>query len=91
MPNAKFDSEQARAQAVNAVEHQDARAKPGTISYLKMQLVLRMVVLKVMRENGIDAFVNPGEHAAAVQARPRLRADGEQSRLEGLWRRRSPR
>ena len=24
-----------------------------------MQLVLRMVVLKVMRENGIDAFVNP--------------------------------
>ena len=59
MPNAKFDSEQALAQAINAVNTTDARAKPGTISYLKMQLVLRMVVLKVMRENGIDAFVNP--------------------------------
>ena len=59
VPNAKFDSEQAFAQAVNAVNTTDARAKPGTISYLKMQLVLRMVVLKVMRENDIDAFVNP--------------------------------
>jgi Asp-tRNA(Asn)/Glu-tRNA(Gln) amidotransferase A subunit family amidase len=59
VPNAKFDSEQALAQAINAVNTTDARAKPGTISYLKMQLVLRMVVLKVMRENGIDAFVNP--------------------------------
>jgi Asp-tRNA(Asn)/Glu-tRNA(Gln) amidotransferase A subunit family amidase len=59
VPNAKFDSEQALAQAINAVNTTDARAKPGTISYMKMQIVLRMVVLKVMRENGIDAFVNP--------------------------------
>jgi amidase len=59
VPNAKFDSEQALAQAVNAVNTTDARAKPGSISYMKMQLVLRMVALKVMRENGIDAFVNP--------------------------------
>ena len=59
VPNAKFDSEQALAQAINAVNTTDARAKPGTISYMKMQLVLRMVVLKVMRENDIDAFVNP--------------------------------
>jgi Asp-tRNA(Asn)/Glu-tRNA(Gln) amidotransferase A subunit family amidase len=29
------------------------------MSYLKMQTVLRLVVLKVMHENGIDAFVNP--------------------------------
>ena len=57
--NAKFDTDQMRAQAVNAVNNQDARAKPGSISYLKMQVVLRLVALKVMRENGIDAFVNP--------------------------------
>ena len=59
VPNAKFDSEELRAQAVNAAHNQDARAKPGSIAYLKMQLVLRLVALKVMRENGIDAFVNP--------------------------------
>jgi Asp-tRNA(Asn)/Glu-tRNA(Gln) amidotransferase A subunit family amidase len=59
IPNAKFDSEQFRAQAVNSANNQDARAKPGSISYLKMQLVLRLVALKVMRENHIDAFVNP--------------------------------
>jgi amidase len=57
--NAKFDSEQLRAQGVNSANNQDARAKPGSISYLKMQLVLRLVALKVMRENHIDAFVNP--------------------------------
>ena len=57
--NAKFDSDAARASAVNAAHTQDARPKPGSISYLKMQTVLRLVALKVMRENGIDAFVNP--------------------------------
>jgi amidase len=57
--NAKFDTEQSRAQAVNMVYKTDARPKPGTIAYMKMQVVLRLVVLKVMRENGIDAFVNP--------------------------------
>jgi len=31
----------------------------GAISYLKMNTVLRLVVLKVMHENGIDLFVNP--------------------------------
>ncbi len=29
------------------------------MSYIKMQTALRMVVLKVMEENDIDAFVNP--------------------------------
>jgi Asp-tRNA(Asn)/Glu-tRNA(Gln) amidotransferase A subunit family amidase len=57
--NAKFDTEQSRAQAVNMVNRTDARPKAGSIAYMKMQLVLRLVVLKVMRENGIDAFVNP--------------------------------
>jgi amidase len=59
VPNAKFDSEAARAGAVNVAGNTDARAKPGAIPYLKMQLVLRLVAIKVMRENGIDAFVNP--------------------------------
>jgi Asp-tRNA(Asn)/Glu-tRNA(Gln) amidotransferase A subunit family amidase len=57
--NAKFDSDSARAGAVNLLGVKDARVKPDTISYLKMHTVLRMIVLKVMRENGIDAFVNP--------------------------------
>lgn len=59
VPNAKFDSDAARAGAVNAATLQDARPRPDSISYLKMQTVLRLVVLKVMRENGIDAFANP--------------------------------
>ena len=57
--NSKFDSDAARAGAVNLANVKDARVKPDTISYLKMHTVLRMIVLKVMRENGIDAFVNP--------------------------------
>jgi amidase len=55
----KFDSDASRAGAVNLGNVRDARVKPDTISYLKMHTVLRMIVLKVMRENGIDAFVNP--------------------------------
>ena len=39
-----------------------------------MQAVLRMVVLKVMYENDIDVVRQPGEHAAAVQARRARRA-----------------
>jgi amidase len=57
--NSKFDSDSARAGAVNLLNVKDARVKPDTISYIKMHSVLRMIVLKVMRENGIDAFVNP--------------------------------
>ena len=34
-------------------------ARRATISYLKMQVVMRMVIQKVMSENHIDAFVNP--------------------------------
>jgi Asp-tRNA(Asn)/Glu-tRNA(Gln) amidotransferase A subunit family amidase len=57
--NSKFDSDEARVGAVNLANVTDARVKSETVSYLKMHTVLRMVVLKVMRENGIDAFVNP--------------------------------
>lgn len=57
--NAKWENDAHRAGAENAVADQDPRAEPGSISYLKMQSVLRMVILKVMYENGIDVFVNP--------------------------------
>jgi amidase len=57
--NAKWDSDAQRANAINAVSVQDARIAPDTISHVKMQTALRMIVLKVMHENGIDAFVNP--------------------------------
>jgi Asp-tRNA(Asn)/Glu-tRNA(Gln) amidotransferase A subunit family amidase len=57
--NAKWDSDSQRASAVNAVSVQDARVSPDTISHVKMQAALRLIVLKVMHENGIDAFVNP--------------------------------
>ncbi len=36
-----------------------SRRGQSSISYLKMQAVMRMVIQKVMSENHIDAFVNP--------------------------------
>jgi amidase len=57
--NSKFENDAQRAGAMNAVGDQDARASADSISYLKMQSVLRMVILKVMYENDIDVFVNP--------------------------------
>jgi Asp-tRNA(Asn)/Glu-tRNA(Gln) amidotransferase A subunit family amidase len=58
--NAKFKEEGERVRAQNAVGRQDPRPYAGDgISYLEMQSVLRMVILKVMQENKIDVFVNP--------------------------------
>jgi Asp-tRNA(Asn)/Glu-tRNA(Gln) amidotransferase A subunit family amidase len=57
--NAKFKSAESAARAKNAVADQDPRANPDAVSYLAMQSVMRMVVLKVMQENKIDVFVNP--------------------------------
>src|SRR5262249_10129197 len=57
--NSKFQDEQTRVSAENAISKEDPRAAAGSLSYLKMQAVLRMVVLKVMYENKIDVFVNP--------------------------------
>ena len=42
-----------------AANDQDGRPDPDLVSYLKMHTVMRMVVQRVMLENGIDAFVNP--------------------------------
>ena len=57
--NAKWKDDNQRAGAENAVAAQDLRTQPGTMSFLKMQTMLRLVVLKVMYENHIEAFVNP--------------------------------
>jgi Asp-tRNA(Asn)/Glu-tRNA(Gln) amidotransferase A subunit family amidase len=57
--NAQFDSDALRARAVNAASVEDARPAADSISYVKMQTAMRMIVQKVMDENGIDAFVNP--------------------------------
>ena len=59
--NAKFRDDAQRAGSENAITDQDPRQDPGTVSYLKMQEVLRLIVLNVMHRNGIDLFVNP-EH-----------------------------
>jgi len=57
--NAKWEDESQRAGSENAVGVEDFRPKPGEMSYLEMQTVLRLAVLKVMYENHIDVFVNP--------------------------------
>ena len=57
--NAKWISDADRANAQNMAADQDPREEPGGVSYLKMQSVLRMIILKVMYENNIDVFVNP--------------------------------
>jgi amidase len=62
--NAKFENDEQRAAAANAVGKKDLRPDPNGVSYLKMQSALRMVILKVMYENGIDVFVNPEQTTA---------------------------
>ncbi len=57
--NARFKTDDERARAVNAVSNKDPRPKAGALSYLEMQRVMRMIILKVMYENKIDVFVNP--------------------------------
>jgi amidase len=57
--NSKWEDDDHRATSVNAINVQDLRAREGQISYLKMHTVMRVMVHKVMYENGIDVFVNP--------------------------------
>lgn len=57
--NASFKTDSERARALNAAESQNPLPNPAAISYLKMQSVNRLVILRVMRENNIDVFVNP--------------------------------
>ena len=61
-----------------------ARADPTAISYLKMQSVLRMVILKVMYENGIDVFVNPEQTTPPYKLGWRRRARGQRPAADQL-------
>ena len=62
--NAKFESAADALGARMAIADQDHREPAGSVSYLKMQAVLRMIVQKVMNENGIAVFVNPEQTTA---------------------------
>jgi amidase len=57
--NAAFKSDEERAGAMNAVGQTDPRPNREGVSYLEMQAVYRMILLKVMAMNKIDVFVNP--------------------------------
>ena len=57
--NGHFKTDDTRLRAEAAVGNTDPRRRQDTISYLEMQSVLRMIMLRVMHENKIDAFVNP--------------------------------
>ncbi len=57
--NSRFQDDEHRAGSVNAIGQQDLRGNVNDISYPKMQTALRLIVMKVMYENDIDAFVNP--------------------------------
>jgi Asp-tRNA(Asn)/Glu-tRNA(Gln) amidotransferase A subunit family amidase len=57
--NAKFKTDAERAGAQNAVGKTDPRPGNEGVSYLEMQAVFRMILLKVMQKNNIDVFVNP--------------------------------
>jgi amidase len=57
--NSKWKSDEQRAGAENALKVTDPVSPADQVSYLKMQAVMRLIVQKVMNENGIAAFVNP--------------------------------
>jgi amidase len=86
--NATFKTDAERARALNAVGLEDARPAPGSISYLEMQAVTRMIVLKVMQENHIDAFVNPEQtttpYLLGGALEPEVNDRGTQSCCQGF-------
>jgi Asp-tRNA(Asn)/Glu-tRNA(Gln) amidotransferase A subunit family amidase len=57
--NSVFKTDEERAQGQNAIDNPDPRPRKDFVSYLEMQSIMRMIVLKVMYENKIDVFVNP--------------------------------
>jgi amidase len=86
--NATFKTEAERARALNAVGLNDPRPAPGSISYLEMQAVTRMIVLKVMQVNHIDAFVNPEQtttpYLLGGALEPEVNDRGSQSCCQGF-------
>lgn len=88
VPNATFKTDAEKARALNAVGLEDARPTPGSLSYLEMQAVTRMIVLKVMAMNHIDAFVNPEQTTTAYllggALEPEVNDRGTQSCCQGF-------
>ena len=56
--NTKYFSDAARAGSQNWVGVDDIRSD-GNTERIKMREVMRLVLVKVMRENGLDVLVNP--------------------------------
>jgi Asp-tRNA(Asn)/Glu-tRNA(Gln) amidotransferase A subunit family amidase len=86
--NATFKTAEEKARAMNAVGLEDARPAPGTISYVEMQAINRMIVLKMMKENKIDAFVNPEQtttpYLLGGALEPEVNDRGTQSCCQGF-------
>ena len=57
--NATFKTDAARVGSQNAAMKQTPRLALDTPTYLEMQSVMRMIILKTMYENKVDVFVNP--------------------------------
>jgi len=57
--NATFKTDAARVGSQNAAMKQTPRLALDTPTYLEMQSVIRMIILKTMYENKVDVFVNP--------------------------------
>ena len=87
--NATFKDGQEQAQALNALTNTDPRPRGG-LSYLEMQSVFRMIILKVMYENKIDVFVNPEntlpQFLLGGAAEPDSERPGFGELLHGLYR-----
>jgi Asp-tRNA(Asn)/Glu-tRNA(Gln) amidotransferase A subunit family amidase len=86
--NATFKTEGEKARAMNAALNHDPRPRPDSISYLEMQSVLRMIILKVMYENKIDVFVNPEQtttpYLLGGALEPEVNDRGTQSCCQGF-------
>jgi amidase len=86
--NATFKTEEEKARAMNAVTNHDPRPSTDAVSYLEMQSVLRMIVLKVMYENKIDVFVNPEQtttpYLLGGALEPEVNDRGTQSCCQGF-------
>jgi Asp-tRNA(Asn)/Glu-tRNA(Gln) amidotransferase A subunit family amidase len=86
--NANFKTDDERARGANAAGNRDPRPPADSLSYMQMQSVLRMIVLKVMQENKIDVFVNPEQTTAPYllggAPEPEVNGRGSQSCCQGF-------
>jgi amidase len=88
VPNATFKTDEEHARALNAIDNHDPRPAPEQLSYLEMQQVTRMILLKVMYENKIDVFVNPEQtttpYLLGGALEPEVNNRGTQSCCQGF-------